>query len=206
MPVDVLDARGQRLRTLALAVLTAAVLVGGGWWWRTNAPVVDPAPTAGRAGGQPADRLPGGSWPTGVAPDESVVFRTDSSGRLVMRTAAPAPTWPGGRRRDLRADAWQLLPNRPGLLVADARVVTEQEVLALAVAGVPGERYVLEWFCLGRGEVQIWRNREDDRETVECLPSPTALIVTAPANGQVRLHVRWDSSIAALIGIQISTA
>ncbi|MDG4828569.1 hypothetical protein O7627_04525 [Solwaraspora sp. WMMD1047] len=200
MSVDALDASERWFRTLALAGLVAATLIGGGWWWVANEPAVD-----GRR--LTRGELPGGSWPTvprGVEPEDSFVLRFGPDDRLVMDTATPGPVQPSGRRRDLRADAWQLLPDRPGLLVADARVVTEQDVFSVGVDRVAAGRYLLEWFCLGRGEVHIWRERETDRQTVECLPSPTAVSVTVPANGEVRLNIRWTSSVAALIGIQIS--
>jgi hypothetical protein len=202
MSVDALDASERWFRALALAGLVAATLVGGGWWWGANAPAVDGPPLTG-------GELPGGSRPTGpqgAGPEDSFVLRVDPGGRVVAPTADPGQVRPSGRRQDLRADAWQLLPDRPGLLVADAQVVTEQDVLSVGVDRVARGRYILEWFCLGRGEVQIWREREADREVVECLPSPTALAVTVPQDGEVRLNIRWTSSVAAVIGIQISVA
>lgn len=177
-----------RSNTAVLAGLTAVVLLVTGWWWVGNEPpavrVVNDAttPVLGPAG----------------EPDRSVTVRVGrDDGRPVLDDEF-------GRRQDLWADAWQLLPERPGTLASTARVVTEQQTVSLGVSGVTGERYLIEWFCLGTGEMRMWRGQDGERETVDCLPSAASLTATPPANGEVRITFHWTSQVAALIGIQIS--
>lgn len=180
--------RPGRSDTAVLAGLTAAVLTVAGWWWVAN------EPPAARV---VADAITPARGPLGE-PNRSVTIRVGPDDRL------PVLTDESRRRHDLWADAWQLLPERPGTLASTARVVTEQQTVSLGVSGVTGERYLIEWFCLGTGEMRMWRGRDGERETVDCLPSAASLTATTPADGEVRITFHWTSQVAALIGIQIS--
>jgi hypothetical protein len=121
--------RRSQLESAVLAIATAAVLALGGWWWVANAP--PPATSATLAAPPPSPTTAPAGPPDQTYPHPSELLQFD------------------------RSQVAELLPERDDVIQHDVGVLTDTGNIDYSGTVPGGARFLLEYACLGEGDLVI---------------------------------------------------
>jgi hypothetical protein len=166
-----------------LVAATVAALVLGGWWWVANAPPSPAGPVAAPAPSSPtADPAMDQAGARADYPDPAEIIRFDES------------------------QVEELLPERDEVIRRDVGVLTDRGVIDYSGV-VPGEaRFLLEYTCLGEGELEIEVVNPEgstNRRRLACDGTLESFEFAAGSPGYAQLRLVADTTDFVGVGVQL---